>query len=80
MVSLERAKELAIKEFSEYPIREIIDLGNRWAFCYDSGEPPVPGVCAVTVKKGDGKIGYLPVPPFENLDILSNGIVIQSIK
>ena len=72
MISLERAKGLAAKDFSEYPIKEIIDLGNRWAFCYDSGETPVPGVCTVTVKKCDGKIGYLPIPPLENLDVLNN--------
>lgn len=78
MISLERAKEIAIQNFSEYPIGEIIDIGNRWAFCYDSGEPPVPGIPIVTVKKEDGKTGYMTVPPLENLDILSNGTVIET--
>ena len=73
MISLERAKGLTAKEFSEYPIKEMIDLGNRWAFCYDSGETPVPGVCTVTVKKC-----YLPIPPLENLDVLNNGTVIKA--
>ena len=80
MISLKRAKEIAVKEFSEYPIGEIIDIGSRWAFCFDSGDPPVPGIPVVTVSKEDGKTGYLPVPPLENLDILSNGTVIETIK
>ena len=54
MISLKRAKEIAVKDFSEYPISEIIDIGSRWAFCFDSGEPPVPGIPAVTVSKEDG--------------------------
>ena len=78
MISLERAKEIAIQNFSEYQIGEIIDIGNRWAFCYDSGEPPVPGSFIVTVKKEDGKADWMTVPPFENLDILNNGTVIET--
>ena len=37
MISLKRAKEIAVKEFSEYPICEIIGIGSRWALCFDSG-------------------------------------------
>lgn len=80
MISLKRAKELAVEEFSEYPIGEIIDIGSRWAFCFDSGEPPVPGIPVVTVSKEDGKTGYLPIPPLENLDILNGGTAIETIK
>ena len=61
MISLKTGKEIAEKEFSEFPIGRIIDIGEMWAFCFDSGE-----------------IGYLPVPPIENLDIIENGKVIYS--
>lgn len=78
MISLKTGKEIAEKEFSEFPIGRIIDIGEMWAFCFDSGEPPVPGAPIVTVGKEDGEIGYLPVPPIENLDIIENGKVIYS--
>ena len=80
MISLKQGKEIAIKEFSEFPIGEIIDIGEMWAFCYDSGEPPVPGALIVTVSKEDGKIGYLPIPPIKNLDIIENGKIIYSAE
>ncbi len=78
MISLKTGKEIVAKEFSEFPIGEIIDIGGMWAFCFDSGEPPVPGALIVTVSKENGKIDYLPIPPIENLDIIENGKVIYS--
>ena len=80
MISLKKGKEIAVKEFSEFPICEIIDIGNLWAFCFDSGDPPVPGVPVVTVSKENGKTGYLSIPPLENLDILNSGIVVETFK
>ena len=80
MISLKKGKEIAVKEFSEFPIGEIIDMGNLWAFCFDSGYPPVPGVPVVTVSKENGKTGYLSIPPLENLDILNSGIVVETFK
>ena len=80
MISFETGKEMVAKEFSEFPIGEIVDIGGMWAFCFDSGEPPVPGALIVTVSKEDGGIGYLPIPPIENLDIIENGKVIYSAK
>lgn len=77
MISLEKAKEICKNEYSEFPIAEIVDVGGMWAFCFDSGEPPVPGIPIVTVCKEDGKIGYMTIPPLENIEILENGKVVE---
>lgn len=76
MIDLKKAKAICKKEYSEFPIDEIIDIGDMWAFTFDSGEPPVPGAPIITVRKEDGKVGYITIPPIENLEILNNGTII----
>ena len=78
MIDLDKAREIAQKEFSEYPVAEIIDIGNRWAFGFDSGDPPVPGIPYICVSKEKGDVEAMTIPPFENLDILEKGTVIYS--
>ena len=77
MIELEKARKIAQKEYPEYPIVETIDIGDRWAFSLDSGDPPVPGIPYIVVGKNDGAVGHLTIPPLENLDILEKGIVIE---
>lgn len=76
MISLSEAKQIAVKECNEYPVAEIVDIGNRWAFCFDTGDPPIPDVPPVTVDKETGAVGWLTVPPLENLTILDEGKVV----
>nr|DAW60564.1 MAG TPA: immunity protein [Caudoviricetes sp.] len=76
MITIAEAKKLAAGSYNEYPIREILDIGDRWAFRYDSGVPPVPGVPTVTVDKETGEVEWLTVPPLENLALLNAGKVV----
>lgn len=76
MITLEKAKNIAQEQAPEFSIAEVIDIGERWAFCFDMGETPVPGFPVITVDKADGMVGELPVPPIENLDLLENGKVV----
>lgn len=73
MITLEKAKIIAQEQMSEYSIAEIIDIGDQWAFCFDTGENPVPGVPVITVSKKDGLTNILPIPPLENLEVLNKG-------
>ena len=79
MMTVAQAKKLAADTYSEYPIAEILDIGDRWALSFDSGDPPLPGIPTVTVNKETGEVGWLPIPPLENLEILEKGKVISSI-
>ena len=76
MITLEKAKNIAQKYMYGYPIAEIIDIGECWVFCFNTGIHPVPGIPAVTVNKKDGVVGVVTVPPLENLDLLDSGEVI----
>ena len=57
----------------EYPIASSYNLGEEWAFDFDSGEPAVPGIHSVCVNKQTGEMELVPVPPLENLDRIEEG-------
>jgi len=76
MISVKEAKQIAVKEYSEYPVAEILDIGNRWVFCFDTGDPPIPGTGMVTVDKETGEVGWLTIPPLENIALLEAGKVV----
>ena len=73
MISITEAKTLAAGAYSELPIAEITDIGDRWAFEFDAGDPPIPGVPIVTVGKETGEVGWLTIPPLENIALLEAG-------
>ena len=75
MVSWQEGKEIAQKEL-EYPILEIWDLGDRWVYVFDAGSPAVPGIPMVTISKTEGKVGYITIPPLENIGVLDEGKLI----
>lgn len=77
MMELIKAKDIASKEFPDYPIASVIDIGKAWAFDFDTGNPAIPGIPFVCVNKQNGKVDYLSVPPLENLDIINNGIAVK---
>lgn len=59
----------------DYKIVEIIDIGDSYAICYEPSDEgdPIPGDYPLTVKKENGEIGYLPIPPVENIERLEKG-------
>lgn len=65
-----------LKQRPGFSVSKIIDMGNRWGVCYDSGEPPVPGVPVVTIEKETGETGILAVPPLENLHPINSAMVV----
>lgn len=78
MIDIVKAKGLAQKEVPDYPIDKAVDIKDRFVFFYDTGEPPIPGAPIVTVNKQNGEIGYMTIPPLENLDIIESGTVIEN--
>ena len=75
MVSWQEGKEIAAKEL-EYPILEIWDLGDKWVYVFDAGRPAAPGMPLVSISKDEGKVGYITIPPLENIGILDEGKLI----
>lgn len=80
MISIQNAITIAEKELTEYPVNEVLDLANNWGVCFDSGNPPIPGVPVITVHKQTGNIGFLTVPPIENLDIIETADVVWNTQ
>lgn len=79
MIDIVKAKELAQKEVPDYQINKAVDIGDRFVFFYDTGEPPIPGAPIVTISKQKGEVGYITIPPIENIDIIEAGKVIEEI-
>lgn len=73
MITLEKAKSIVKKQLFEYSIEEIVDIGESWAFCFDTGENPLPGVHIIAVSKTDGNVKKITIPPLENIDLLEGG-------
>ena len=73
MIDFEKAMDIAQKQFPDYPVFDAADIGERWAFSFDTGEPAIPGIPYVCVNKSIAAVDYLPVPPIENLDIIKKG-------
>ena len=42
MITVAQAKKLAADTYSEYPIAEILDIGDRWAFSLTAAIPRSP--------------------------------------
>ena len=77
MITLDNAKKIAKDQFPDFPIFSITDIGNKWAFNYDTEIPAVPFIC---VDKTNGAVSYLTVPPLENLNVIENGKLIYSAE
>ena len=75
MISWQEGKEIAAKEL-EYPMLEIWDLGDKWVYVFDAGRPAAPGMPLVSISKDEGKVGYITIPPLENIGILDEGKLI----
>jgi len=70
----QKAQQEAKKRFGDYPIKEKYDLGDVWAFYFGTDDDA--GVPYITVNKQTGAVGFLTIPPFENLNKLKAGIKI----
>ena len=77
IIEIGEAKDIAQKEFPEYPISSITDIGDKWVFAYDTGNPPIPGSPLVVVVKSSGLVEYMSIPPLENLKLIESGIEIE---
>jgi hypothetical protein len=73
-MDIKEAKTIVQKTITDYPINLIVDIGDSWAFGFDTGEPAVPGIPFVCINKHNGKTSYLTIPPLENLNMIHNGI------
>lgn len=77
-ISVEEAYAIGKTELmarGNYKIVEMIDIGDSYAICYEpiDAEEAIPGDYPLTVRKTDGEIGSLPIPPIENIDRLKKG-------
>lgn len=78
MIELKAAYEKAHKEFPEYKMIECLDIGDAYAFYFSQSETEnIPGLPYVSVNKESGSVGYLTIPPFENLEIIRKGKKIE---
>lgn len=76
MITVAQAIELAVEQQPKFPVSKIIDFGDRWGACYDSGNPPAPGTPIVTITKEAGETGILTIPPLENLPLINSAPVV----
>lgn len=72
MITTKEAYSKAKKEFPDFPLVECVDIGNRLAFYFSPNEEAV-GIPYVTIDKASGDVGFLTIPPLENLDLISKG-------
>lgn len=80
MVTIEQAIEVAKKVMDDYPVVEVLDVGEAYAVGYDLGEIPEPGVPAhILVDKQTREIEFLTVPPIENLELIDSALVVWKV-
>ena len=72
MITPKEAYNKAKKEALDFPLLWCLDIDDRYAFFF-SPEPIPPGLPIVTVNKTSGNIGFLTIPPLENIDLLNKG-------
>lgn len=66
-----KAQREAALRYGDYPLKEKYDLGSEWAFYFGTDDDA--GAPYITVNKKTGDLGFLIIPPFENLDRLKAG-------
>ena len=71
-MTAQEAYKKAKEEALDFPLLWCLDIGDGYAFFF-SPEPIPPGLPIVTVDKISGNIGFLTIPPLENLDLLDKG-------
>lgn len=70
MIGLERACGILKSELAEHErVRKAADLGDIWVFStyYDDYDGELIGHPYTTIDKEDGSVGYMTVPPIDNL-------------
>jgi hypothetical protein len=81
MIDLKQAYRLIIKEaekrYRNIQITKCFDLGDRYAFSIRSNGEILIGAPIYTVEKATGAIGFLSIPPIENLELLKKSQVID---
>lgn len=78
MITIVQAVEAAEKLQPGFMVIKILDLGEKWGACFDSGNPPVPGIPIITITKEAGEAGILTIPPLENLPLINSAPVAWS--
>lgn len=73
MFPIEKAIKIAKEQFPEFDIYDITDIGEKFAFSFDTGDNPVPGIPFVCVSKENGEVSFLTIPPIENIKLIENG-------
>ena len=58
MITLDEAKKIAQEQFPDYPICSIRDIGEKWAFLFDT---PINATPVIYVEKANGTIGKLTI-------------------
>jgi len=77
MVELKTAYSTALADakisYSDVALVGCLDIGDRYAFSFNSKGKPLIGAPVFTVNKNTGELGYLSIPPLENLRLLRKG-------
>ena len=67
-IEFEVALEMAQSWYPQYPIVHAWDLGSRWLFSYNTGDPPLPGIHSCCINKNTSKIEYYFPPKYKGVE------------
>jgi hypothetical protein len=71
------ALEDAKRKYTKVELFACFDIGDKYAFTFKSGGKTLYGAPVFTVEKNTGELGYLSIPPLENLKMLEKGTKID---
>ena len=81
MIDLKQAYDIALaaasKQYSEVELLDCTDIVDRYAFAFGAEGKPLIGAPVYTINKSTGELGYLVIPPLENLKLLKSGVKID---
>lgn len=75
LMDVKAAYQIAKADMEGRVLARCLDAGDRWVFIFElpSADDLTPGELPITVDKATGAVGYLPIPPVENLQLLKTG-------
>lgn len=67
LIGPDEAMSIAHEKNPSYPTHHLYDLEDSWLVTYDSGNPPIPGICSCLVNKFDGSTDRFFPPTYKGI-------------
>lgn len=78
MITVKKACELAKAEAEGLRVCSCVDIGDKYVFSFSAENGDlIPGTPVISVSKENGSLGYINIPPLENLKLLQAGKEIE---